>query len=143
MTSYFSRFSSTLLLLYFAAASAGAALAFADPSTRAERLVLTAPHCTKYGPNLLAPDSNCYINSQMAANGLWQTPSVAWRETNEINVNAHRNLCVEYVNSPLSPACATGALSVGMGGDSSAQRKAQCTMTGASVFGNCTTEWHD
>lgn len=130
-----------LVVLYVAAICIGATLAAASTSTQTVPAVYAAPHCTKYGPNLLDPDTNCYINSSAAGNGHWQTSSVAWRDFNKFTVTSNRTLCVGYINS--FSGCSGDSLFSQIGQDTSAQRKAECDLIGSGVFGNCTTEWHD
>lgn len=105
---------------------------------------LAANHCTRYAPVVFQPDHDCTVAGPIAS-ALYKTPSTALRDSNYYRMIQATNFCWQLTYEPDAGNGASGcggtyALIQGAAG----YRKAVCSFqVFASVYGHCTTWWHD
>ena len=129
-----------LVFAYAVAVAIGVAAALATPSRGPGTYLSAANHCTNYFPQYYTPDTNCQTYGHMY-DGTWgETPSVALRDSNCINVFNLSYIQASYGESAPSTAYGFGLCL----GASSGYQKAGCKLIGPNqTEGRCRTDWHD
>jgi hypothetical protein len=139
-----------LAALQLAAVAIGTAAALAAERGHGDALY-GAAHCTRYAPSVLVRDQtnhpDCLEVGGMGAYNPYQTPSVAWRDHNNISLAGGYNQFWELFLFDTSGNVYQYFAGEGTGmttaGVSSRQTKAQCSTSPVNPIGRCYTNWHD